>query len=176
VSEQVEYMYKMGSHTARFASVQALLHERTGDAAAREKAFRSFNWASYMCDPRGVVRVGPVEPSHWFSDGYGDYIRHFMAGMGAVPEWAPPGEDHLVRSSSVVTEVAYERGAVRYRTFDPSGEEVLRLAFAPKTVTGDGAALPRTGGAPGWSFDPKAGVLRVRRSASRQVVVQGGAR
>jgi len=176
VSEQVEYMYKMGSHTSRFASVQALLHEKTGDSAAREKAFRSFNWASYMCDRRGVVRVGPVESSHWFSDGYGDYIRHFMAGMGAVPEWAPPGEDHLVRSSSVVTEVAYEPRAVRYRTVDASGEEVLRLALTPKAVTADGEALPRASGTPGWSFDPKTGVLRVRRSAARQVSVEGDPR
>ena len=173
VSEQVEYMYKMGSHTSRFASVQALLYEKTGGAAAREKAFRSFNWASYMCDRRGVVRVGPVESSHWFSDGYGDYIRHFMAGMGAVPEWAPPGRDHLLRSSSVVTEVAYQPRNVRYRTFDASGEEVLRLAFEPKAVTGDGEALVRASGAPGWSFDPKTGVLRVRRSAARQVTVEG---
>jgi hypothetical protein len=176
VSEQAEYMYKMGSHTARFASVQALLHEKTGDAAAREKAFRSFNWASYMCDRRGVVRVGPVESSHWFSDGYGDYIRHFMAGMGAVPEWAPPGKDHLVRSSSVVTEVAYGTGAVRYRTFDASGEEVLRLLFEPKTVTGDGVPLLKAGGTPGWSFEPGAGVLRVRRSAAREVAIQGSPR
>jgi hypothetical protein len=173
VSEQVEYMYKMGSHTARFASIQALLHEKTGDAAAREKAFRSFNWASYMCDGRGVVRVGPVESSHWFSDGYGDYIRHFMAGMGAVPEWAPPGEDHLLRSSSVVTEVAYEPRAVRYRTFDASGEEVLRIAFTSRAVRADGTALARGSGTPGGSFDPKTGVLRVRRSAAREVVVEG---
>jgi hypothetical protein len=127
-----------------------------------------------MCDRRGVVRVGPVESSLWFSDGYGDYIRHFMAGMGAVPEWAPPGQDHLVRSSSVVAEVAYEPRTVRYRTFDAAGEEVLRLAFEPKTVTGDGTALARGTGAPGWSFDPKTGVLRVRRSAARQVTIEGG--
>jgi hypothetical protein len=129
-----------------------------------------------MCDRRGVVRVGPVESSHWFSDGYGDYIRHFMAGMGAVPEWAPPGKDHLVRSSSVVTEVAYEPRAVRYRTFDASGEEVLRLALTPKAVTADGEALPRTSGTPGWSFDPKTSVVRVRRSAARQVSVEGDPR
>jgi hypothetical protein len=175
VSEQVEYAYKMGSHTSRFASLQALLYEKTGDPSAREKAFRSFNWASYMCDRRGVVRVGPVEASHWFSDGYGDYIRHFMAGMGAIPEWAPAGESHLVRSSSVVTEVAYEPRSVRYRTFDASGEEVLRLAFEPKAVTLEGEPLRRVRATeePGWSFDPKTRVLRVRRSAARRVTVEG---
>ena len=173
VSEQIEYMYKMGSHTSRFASVLAMWSEKTGDAAAREKAFRSFNWAGYMCDERGVVRVGPVEESNWFSDGYGDYIRHFMAGMGAVPEWAPPGEDHLLRSSSVVTEVGYEPGSVRYRTFDPEGDEVLRLSFAPGAVTADGKPLARatSDGAPGWAFDESTAVLRVRRSNVRQVVI-----
>jgi hypothetical protein len=174
ISEQIEYMYKMGSHTSRFASVLALWSEKTGDTAAREKAFRSFNWASYMCDERGVVRVGPVEESHWFSDGYGDYIRHFMAGMGAVPEWAPPGEDHLVRSSSVVTEVAYEPGRVRYRTFDDDGEEVLRLSFTPETVTADGAPLPRvsSGAMPGWSFKAATGVLRVRRAGASRLLIE----
>ena len=63
ISEQAEYTYKMGSHTARFAAAQALWFERTGERAAREKAVRAFNWATYMCDARGVVRVGPVEES-----------------------------------------------------------------------------------------------------------------
>ncbi|HVQ30651.1 MAG TPA: hypothetical protein VMV21_13770, partial [Vicinamibacteria bacterium] len=174
VSEQVEYQYKMGSHTARFASALALWSERTGDLEARAKAFRSFNWASYMCDRRGVVQVGPVETSHWFSDGYGDYIRHFMVGMGAVPEWAPAGQDHLLRSSSVVTDVAYAPGTVRYRTFDAQGEEVLRLSFAPASVTTDAQPLAREGAGDRaeWTFDPKTGVLRVRRTAGRDVVVR----
>jgi len=173
ISEQVEYMYKMGSHTSRFASVQALWHEKTGDPDAREKAFRSFNWATYMCDRRGVVRVGPTESSLWFSDGYGDYLRHFMAGMGAVPEWAPPGEDHLLRSTSVVPEVAYAPGCTSYRAFDDGGEEVLRLSFRPSRVTADGEALSPSSSGAGYSFDPATGVLRVRRAGARAVVIAG---
>jgi len=167
ISEQLEYMYKMGSHTARFASLLALWHERTGEALALEKAFRSFNWASYMCDRRGVVRVGPVESSHWFSDGYGDYIRHFMIGLGAVPAWSAPGEDHLLRSSSIVTDVAYAPGQVRYRTFDDAGEERLRLSFVPRAVTADGAELKT-----GWSFDPQTRVLQIRRQGARAVGIR----
>jgi hypothetical protein len=172
ISEQSEYMYKMGSHTSRFASINALWAEKTGDAAAREKAFRSFNWASYMCDTRGVVRVGPTEQTLWFSDGYGDYIRHFMAGLGAVPDWAPPGEDHLLRSTSVVPEVHYERGRVSYRAFDDAGEEVLRVTFAPATVIADGVALSRTDAGAGWRYDAAMHVLRVRRSGARSVTIQ----
>jgi hypothetical protein len=171
ISEQTEYLYKMGSHTARFGSVLALWHQKTGDPSAREKAFRSLNWASYMCDERGVVRVGPVEQSFWFSDGYGDYLRHFMAGLAAVPEWAPAGEDHLLGSSSVVSEVAYAPGLVRYQTFDDAGEEVLRLSFAPGKVSADGRALSRTASGVGFSYDPKTGVLRVRRERARSVTL-----
>ncbi len=77
VSEQIEDKNKMGSHTSRYASVNALWYEKNGDTAAKEKAFRSFNWASYMCRENGAVLVGPVDQTIWFSDGYGDYIRHF---------------------------------------------------------------------------------------------------
>jgi hypothetical protein len=167
ISEQLEYMYKMGSHTARYASLAALWHDKTGEADALEKAFRSFNWASYMCDGRGVVRVGPVESSYWFSDGYGDYIRHFMVGLGAVPAWSASGEDHLLRSSSVVTDVSYRPREVRYRTFDDSGEERLRLSFVPKTVTADEVELKT-----GWSWDAKTGVLQVRRRGARGVTIR----
>ena len=49
ISEQtVDDMNKMGSHTSRYASVCALYCEKTGDESFREKAFRSFNWATYM--------------------------------------------------------------------------------------------------------------------------------
>ena len=157
----------MGSHTARYASLLALWHDKTGDAAALEKAFRSFNWASYMCDGRGVVRVGPVKTSYWFSDGYGDYIRHFMVGLGAVPAWSAAGEDHLLRSSSVVTDVSYAPGEVRYRTFDDSGEERLRLSFVPRTVDADEVELKT-----GWSWDSKTGVLQVRRKGARSVRIR----
>jgi hypothetical protein len=179
ISEQAEYTFKMGSHTARFAAAQALWFARTGDVAAREKAFRAFNWATYMADDRGVVRVGPQEETLWFSDGYADYLRHFQVGLGAVPEWAPRGEDHLVHSSSVVPEVAYAPGEVRYRAFDADGDDVLRLRAAPRQVTIDGAPAPSLAGAaavgPGassWSYDAATGVLHVHRGGGRQVVVR----
>ena len=181
ISEQAEYTYKMGSHTARFAAAQALWAERTGDVAARDKAFRAFNWASYMADARGVVRVGPREATLWFSDGYADYLRHFQVGLGAVPEWATAGETHLLRSSSVVPEVAYAPGEVRYRSADADGDEVLRLApgFEFRQVAIDGAPARSLAGAaivpPGassWNYDAATRVLRVHRRGGHEVVVR----
>ena len=84
--------------------------------------------------------------------------------MGAVPEWAPPGEDHILRSSSVVEYVSYGNRRIRYRVFDPGAEEVLRLSFAPTNVTAGGKALYRRNdlNEDGWTFDGRLNVLRIR--------------
>ncbi len=138
ISEQTGYPHKMGSHTARFASVLALLYEKTGDASFRERAFRSFNWATYLSSDTGIVsdlaRAIPRGEAGWWSDGYGDYVRHFLAGLGSVPAWSHPGEDHLLRSSSVVTRVTYGADAIRYATFDAAADDVLRLVSVPTLV------------------------------------------
>ncbi len=174
VSEQFIDTNKMGSHTSRYASVNALWAELTGDAEAKEKAYRSFNWASYMCRDNGFVHVGPVDQSLWFSDGYADYIKHFLAGMGAQPEWAPQGENHILRSTSIVPTANYGASRVAYTTFDKAGTEVLRLAFTPRSVTADGAKLARTEdrNEAGWSFDSKLQVLRIRRLNATSVLVE----
>lgn len=177
ISEQIDYMYKMGSHTSRYASVLARWSELTGDKAAKEKAFRSFNWATYMCREDGVVYVGVYDGDIWFTDGYGDYIRHFLAGMGAAPEWSPPGEDHLLRSTSVIRQVSYEPRGVSYTAFDGDGEEVLRLSFTPAQVLAGGRPLPRAesdAGGPGWSFDSSRQSLRVRRRGAREIRIVRG--
>ena len=175
VSEQILDVNKMGSHTSRYASGLALWSERTGDAAAREKAMRSLTWASYMCRDNGFVHVGPVDQSLWFSDGYGDYIRHFLIAMAAVPEWAPKRADHLLRSSSLVTTVAYKPGEVRYRTFDKDATEVLRLSFKPGSVTVGAQKLSLRPSLDGDGFTAfplgEDFVVRVRHSSSGDVRV-----
>jgi len=175
ISEQLDYMPKMGSHTSRYASVQARWAEVTGDAAAKEKAHRSLNWATYMSDEHGVVNDQPYlqHAGVWFSDGYGDYIRHFMYAVGAQPDWASEGQNHLLRSSSVVSDVRYESRRISYRTFDKEAEEVLRVAFIPAAVRSGGTELAKQSnvGTPGWQFDPRSGALRIRHIASGDVEV-----
>lgn len=146
ISEQKIYMVKMGNHTARYASVSALWAERAGDDAAREKAFRSLNWASYMCSPEGLVITGPGPQGagYWYQTGYGDYLRNFSSALGANPAWAPPGEAHILRSSSIVSHVDYSGPGVRYTTFLPDAIEVVRVPFQPEAVTAGGVALPPT--------------------------------
>jgi uncharacterized protein (TIGR03382 family) len=145
----------MASHTARYASVLALWGAVTHDLDAIERARRSFNWATYFSDGSGHVAVVD-EPfsvtTAWYSDSYGDYIRHFLSGMATVPAWAPPGENHLLGTSSVVRSIRYETDAIRYETFDSTSQEVLRVTRDPKKVWAADVELPRDVASNGYSI------------------------
>ena len=125
----------------------------------------------------GVVSVGPRWTGTWWSDGYGDYIKHFFEGMAAVPEWAPAEENHLLRSSSVVQSIHYEPTAINYRTYDEDGQERFRLKAKPKQVKLGNrvvAEQPKLSGE-SWRWQPLAeggGVMDISRRANRDVVVE----
>jgi hypothetical protein len=133
----------LGSDTARWGALEALLAERTGNPAARRAAIGSLNYATYFARSNGLVSCcGAQFPqSYWFSDGYGDYLGAFNLAMGALPQLAPHGEDHLLSSTSVVQRIAYGRSGVSYRTFDPKSVDVLRLRYRPTQVLAGGRAL-----------------------------------
>ena len=176
MSEQAADRVKMGSHTARLGAASALWYEATGDVAARERAARSLNWATYVCDDRGVVAVGNEKnEGWWFTDGYGDYTRHFLVAMAAVPEWAPPGELHLLRSSSVVTHIEYERNRASWSTFSKDATDTLRAPSRPTSVTAAGAVLKEQPSRDGeYAVRPLASgdvLVRVHHAAEGPVVV-----
>lgn len=180
LSEQVNDMDKMSSHTARYASVRALWFEVTGDLDAKERAFRSFNWATYSSRTNGMVKTSLDEGTgYWFSDGYGDYLRHFQRGMASVPEWAPADEDHLLGSTSVVSTIQYGEQQIVYTTFDPRAQEVLRLRRQPAAVRAGSVLLARTkklqNGREGYSVEPVAQggfVVRIEHHRSGKVTIQ----
>ncbi len=126
----------LGSDTSRWAALNAMYYEKTRDAQAREDAYRSLSYATYFSDAEGRVSCCGVyfDKAYWFDDGYGDYIRNFLWAMGAIPEFAPYGQDHLLRSTSVVTDVQYGQRSLNYKTFRPAATEVLRLSYLPKQI------------------------------------------
>ena len=175
LSEQRDDMAKMGSHTARFASVLALYASLTGDTEARQRAFRSFNWATYACSTEGVVKVGTNDDQgYWFSDGYGDYLRHFQFGMAYAPEWAPPVASHLLSSTSTLRAVSYTDAQIAYETFDAVAAERLVLPREPVAVYEGGEKLPRArdDGSLGWrtaSLPTGAVLLVVKHAGSNRI-------
>jgi hypothetical protein len=162
------------SHTARLAAVEAFYFAKTGDAAYREEAYRSYNWVTYFQGLPGGAHA-PFSNQWWFTDQFADGPRRMMDAFWAVPEWAPEEETHLLGGVSPVTRIAYGRGSVTYSTFDLDSTEVLRLAFTPKVVTAGGRVLQPVAelSGPGYMFDNSTHVLRVHHTASRDVDVQG---
>ena len=180
LSEQVNDMDKMSSHTARYASVRALWYEVTGDLDSKERAFRSFNWATYSARDNGLVKTSLDEATgYWFSDGYGDYMRHFQRGMASVPEWAPADEDHLLGSTSIIRSICYGKSGISYVTFDRQSREVLRLQRLPQAVRVGSISLPQCkaldAGQQGYSIEPIAPrgvVLRVQHQRSAAITIR----
>lgn len=179
IHEQKYCFFVMGSHTARYASLCALWSQFSGDTSYRERAIRALNWASYMTSEDGTVTVGVDRPDYynqcWFTDGYFDYVPHFIDNMAAIPALAPDDQDHLLMSSSIVQSIQYQIRHIRCRTFDTQGLQQYKLSFEPVQVLAGKKTLEKRselGSEQGWSFDPAAKILLVRH-AERDLEVVG---
>lgn len=177
MNEQKVYMIPMISHTARYASVCALYYEISGEEIYREKAFRAANWSTYgSCPEKDRIFVEIMDSDYgWFSDCHSDYVQHLFSILASVPEWAPPGQDHLLRSSSVVQTIDYSPDCIQYRTFDPNAVEIFRLAEKPVGIVAGTVPLPRRQDlkTPGWTWknlDP-GGICRIRHDRHRDILV-----
>jgi|GEM_PF-180790 len=174
INEQTEYMMPGNSHTARHGSVELIYAAKTGDTSRKAGAIRQLNWATYMVDFDGANQY-PTDLI-WLTDGYGDYVRHYLRAMAAAPELAPSNHNHLLSSSSVVTTIAYEPTRVRYSTFDKSATEVLKVTFEPRLVVAGGLALPRRQdlAQEGWVYDSSTQVLRIRHDSAKSILIARG--
>jgi hypothetical protein len=143
VSEQVTFMPKMDYQTARYAAQCARWYAVSGDTSFREKAYRSLNWVTYCNDSTGKAFESPVSKgvNSWWSDCYGEGPRMFYHALAGVPEWAPPGEDHILYSQSVLKNVSFQSKKLQYTPAEDIGTESLRLTFKPAIITVNGVKL-----------------------------------
>ncbi|MCL6545385.1 MAG: hypothetical protein K6T61_09145, partial [Bryobacteraceae bacterium] len=153
INEQTVYRVPGNSHTSRHASVELLYCEKTGECADKDAAIRRLNWATYMVDVDGKNRY--PRDDIWLTDGYGDYVRHYLRAMAAAPELAPEDQNHLLRTSSVIQKISYGPREITYTKFDSRSTEKFKLgAWSPRSVKG---------GRMKW--DPATKVLVVESSA-----------
>jgi hypothetical protein len=162
------------SHSSRLAAVEAFYYAKTGDAAYKEAANRTYNWVTYFQGLSADAHA-PFSTQWWFTDEFADGPRRMMDAFWAVPEWAPADESHLLGSLSVVTKIAYGVGSVTYSTFDDESTDVLRLDFSPDSVTVGGKAVARREdlAQQGYTFDDATRVLTIRHTTSRDIDIQG---
>jgi len=135
INEQTQFMVPGNSHTSRHASVELMFGEKAGDNSRKAKAIRRLNWATYMVDEGGRNRY--PENDIWLTDGYGDYVRHYLRSMAAAPELAPDDQNHLLRSSSTIKHISYGPDTITYTKFDAQSRERFKLgAWEPKSISG----------------------------------------
>jgi hypothetical protein len=187
-NEQSVYPVPANSHSARQAADELLYCSLTHDTTGYTNAVRELNWATYMVDFDGTNCFPTDEP--WLTDGYGDYVRHYLRAMATFPALAPT-EDRILFTSSVIQQADYkghfkkylsvefdkpDTSGVRvyYRCFDKDGTETIRLKARPSAVLLDGVRMEETGAGEGYSWSPlqTGGVLSVRRKNGTRVIVE----
>lgn len=189
INEQTAYRTPGNSHTSRQAADELLFYSLTGDTMKMPHAIRQLNWATYMVDSDGKNRYPRDE--NWLTDGYGDYVRHYLRAMAADPKLAPFNQDHILSSTSVIQLANYrglinkflvpvvrkdsDHSVVYYQTYDSKGQEVLRLTKKPSTVMLDKIALKDLKGETGegytWQPLSRGGILTISREHGNRVTV-----
>jgi hypothetical protein len=126
------------------------------------------------------------------TDGYGDYVRHYLRAMAWNPELAPSGQIHLLQSTSIVQHAEYQPeinkfyngpvpaekvkdALVVYRTFDQKSTEILRMEEKPESVWVNDKLIEETEQSEreGWTWRPSktGGVLTINHSSGNEIIV-----
>jgi len=187
-NEQTVYQTPGNSHSSRQAADELLFVKLTGDSILYENAVRELNWATYTVDFDGKNRFPQDEP--WLTDGYGDYIRHYLRAMDAIPELTAPGEDHIISSTSVIQQADYQghlkkyiflsfenvdsnKVKLFYRTFDSTGTEKIKLKKKPSSVLLDYRKMIENKSGEGYEWRPMQGegLLIIRRLNGKKVIL-----
>lgn len=192
VNEQTAYRVPGNSHSSRQASANLQYANLSGENSAVKNSILTLNWATYMVDNDGKNCYPRDEV--WMTDGYGDYVRHFLRAMAYWPELAPSGQNHLLSSTSVIQHMEYpptinkfyggpvppekvKKTLIDYRTFDQKATEIIRLTAKPEEVTVNKKSIPETDSLTyeGWNWKmlETGGVLTVKHLNGDEVTVIG---
>jgi hypothetical protein len=98
----------------------------TGDRSLKEDAIRRLNWATYTVDTDGKNRY--IRDDNWLTDGYGDYVRHYLRAMASAPELAPEDQNHLLRTNSVVQSIQYGNDSIKGGTHNAGAARGVAVA------------------------------------------------
>jgi len=188
-NEQSIYPVPGESHTARQGADELLYVSLTGDTSYYSNALHELHWATYAVDFDGKNCFPFDEP--WLTDGYGDYVRHYLRAMATYPALAPV-EDHILSTTSVIqqadykghfhkyysvdfTEIDSNKVDLYYRTFDNNGTEEIKLKTKPSAILLNAKPLKETIDGEGYTWtaiEKGGGVLWIRRKNGNKVIIE----
>ncbi len=184
VNEQTAYRVPGNSHTSRQAAAQLQYVSLTDDTSYLRASIRQLNWATYMVDHDGKNRY--MQDENWLTDGYGDYVRHYLKAMRFYPELSP-GQIRLLSTTSVAQHAFYQGQnkqyffpaikdynglMLHYTVFDKQGLEQVRLPSKPETVLFNGRAMDLSDTSRfKWENLSSGGLLTIMRDSCNHVSI-----
>lgn len=192
VNEQTVYKNPGNSHTSRQGSAELQYAAYSGDKTLVPNAIRQLNWATYMVDEDGKSCF--PRDDIWLTDGYGDYVRHYLRAMAFWPELAPAEKNHLLSSTSVIQLMEYppfinkflvpnvpadmvKNTLIYYRTFDDKAIEIIRMTKKPGAVLVNSKVISESidNKTEGWAWKSmeKGGFLTIRHQRGNRITVMG---
>lgn len=173
-NEQTAYPVVGNSHSARQASMELLYWALTGDSTLTRNAVRELTWATYAVDYDGK-NYYPTNDV-WMTDGYGDYVRHYIRAMAIAPQLAPSGADHMLKTSSTVQNIVYKADKISYQIFDKASDDFFILTSKPTKVSVNGKSLAAVTdkNKDGWFWEPleKGGVLSIKQKLGNKIEIE----
>ena len=190
INEQTAYQVPGNSHTARQAAAALQYAALSGDTSLKENAIRQLNWATYMVDTDGKNRY--PQDDIWLTDGYGDYVRHYLTAMAALPSLAICNEEHILSSTSVIQQAEYKNNTNKgfeaafkksaptqlslfYRAYDAAGKEVIFLLKKPSKVLLNNEVIAELSNDSSqgfqWKKASKGGFLTINRTNAKEVSI-----
>ncbi len=183
--EQTAYKVPGNSHTARQSATELMYGKLCGDTTFKQNAIRGLSWATYSVAYDGKNNYPRDEI--WLTDGYGDFIRHYLVAFAACPELAPDFANHILHSTSVLTQVDYapdinKRLAqdtdneqmktiqIFYRSHDEQATETIRLTKKPEKILVSEKLLKESTNLKenGWVWQPMkvGGLLQIKHTGT----------
>ncbi|OHB48679.1 MAG: hypothetical protein A2Y10_03025 [Planctomycetes bacterium GWF2_41_51] len=141
--------------------------------------------ATYDSDVNGVVKDGlfgqAVATGEWSNLAHPWPLCQVMEALAWSPETlAPKRENHIMRSTSVVNSVTYEKNKITYSTFNAPADtiDVLRLSFEPDFITANGKKLSKLSKLRqnGFQINPLPDgdfIVNIRHDGKTNIVVTG---
>ena len=173
--EQTAYLAATPSSTLSWSMMSAEMFLATGDERYRQvvlEAARSVTRYGFKPDGRSqnTMMGGRIygNTQSWYSL-TSPMIRYIYQDMGSLPELAPAGENHVLRSATEIREISYGPRVVTYLSL-PDSIELLKVAAPPRGVTiGDAPAQSSSGlqSPDGWWFNDASSVLLVKHRNPR---------
>jgi hypothetical protein len=183
--EQTGYLAATPSSAMNWSMMAAEFYLTTGEERFRTTTLEALRMVTrYGLKPDGRTH-NTVLGGWMYGDGGSWYsltspvVRYIAQDMGCLPELAPDGETHLLRSTTQVRRIAYQPASVRYSSL-PRSLELMKLASPPQAVRCGGKALPIRAtlppGGDGCAYNPRSRVLLVRHAAPDVEVLLAGSR